>query len=411
MRTRFELFVALRYLMAKRKQAVISVVTAISVAGVAAGVMALVIALAINAGFRNTLQRNLLVATAHVSVLEKVPEFGIEDWKDLSERLRAAPGVRDATASLYASAMFSGPLQSSGGALKGIPPPGPRLVPEVLAHLKAGRFAGWDPVRGLPPIILGSRLGRDIGIGVDDVVRVLNPMGEQTPHGPRLTEHRFRVIGLFETGFFDLDSRLAFCSLRDAQRVLAVADVVNTIELRLDDIYAAPQVAGDAEKIAGAKLGATTWMEQNQSLLGAFRLERIVTVITIGLIQMVAALNILISLVMMVMEKHRDIAILMSMGARREQISRLFQVQGVLIGVVGTAIGLAAGYSICYFANRGEWIALDESIYSMRFVPFEPRWTDGLWIAGAAMLISFLATIYPARSASRIAPAEALRYE
>jgi lipoprotein-releasing system permease protein len=187
--------------------------------------------------------------------------------------------------------------------------------------------------------------------------------------------------------------------------------VVNVVELRIDDIYAAPEVASGATTAAGKGLDATTWMDQNAQLLSALKMERVVTVITIGLIQMVAALNILISLIMMVMEKHRDIAILMSMGARKEQISRLFQLQGVLIGVAGIILGLAAGYTLCYFADRGRWVQLDASVYALSFVPFEPRWLDGAWISAAALLVSFLATVYPARSAARIAPAEALRYE
>jgi lipoprotein-releasing system permease protein len=181
--------------------------------------------------------------------------------------------------------------------------------------------------------------------------------------------------------------------------------------MRLDDIYAAPDVAEAAEKVIGADLAATTWMEQQRQILSALRMERVVTAITIGLIELVAALNILITLVMMVMEKYKDIAVLMSMGARREQVRNIFMLQGVLIGVVGTAIGLAAGYSISYLADRYHWIRLDEAVYMMSFVPFEPRPWDGLWVAAAAILVSFLATLYPARSATRIAPAEVLRYE
>jgi lipoprotein-releasing system permease protein len=307
--------------------------------------------------------------------------------------------------------MLTGPMQSVGGVLKGVLDPSRAGVPEALRRLKAGEFKSWEKRRGLPPIILGSRLARSIGMRVDDIVRIMSPQGEMWPSGPRFLQHRFRVAAIFESGFFDLDSTWAFASLADVQRVMSVGDVVNAIEIRVDDIYRAPDVAALAGQALGPGFVATTWMEDNQQLLGALRMERVVTVITIGLIQMVAALNILISLVMMVMEKHRDIAILMSMGARKQQISRLFQLQGVLIGAVGTVIGLLAGYTLCYFADRGRWVRLDEAIYSLSFVPFEPRWLDGIWISAAALLISFLATIYPARSAARIAPAEALRYE
>jgi lipoprotein-releasing system permease protein len=186
---------------------------------------------------------------------------------------------------------------------------------------------------------------------------------------------------------------------------------VNAIELKIDNVDLAPQVARDVDRVVASKLGATTWMEQNRQIYAALRMERIVIIITIGLIELVAALNILIALVMLVMEKYRDIAVLMSMGARREQIRRIFVYQGLLIGTVGTAIGLLAGYTLSFLANRYEWIGLDKEVYSFGFVPFEPRWVDGLWIAAAAILVSYLATLYPSRVATKTSPAEALRYE
>jgi lipoprotein-releasing system permease protein len=219
------------------------------------------------------------------------------------------------------------------------------------------------------------------------------------------------VCRIFESGFYELDARFAFTSLSSAQRVLAVPDVANSIELRLDDINLAPEVAAAAEAILPKELAATTWMEQNRQLLSALRMERVVTVITIGLIELIAALNILITLIMMVMEKHRDIALLMSMGCRREQIRNIFMLQGVVIGAVGSAAGLVAGYTLSFLADKYQWISLDEEVYSLAFVPFEPRWIDALWVPAAAIIVSFLATLYPARSATRIAPAESLRYE
>jgi len=406
----FELFVAGRYLRAKRKQAVISVITVISILGVAAGVMALVIALAINNGFRNTLQRNLLGATAHVSILEKQPGSGILDWRQIEEKLRRIPHVVEINPGLYGTVMFSGPMQSSGGVIKGIPAQGTPSQ-EVLLHLKQGSFSGLARMGRDPGVILGARLAENIGMRVNDVVTIISPQGELTPYGARPAYLPFRVVGIYESGFYDLDSAWAFTSLRAAQRALSVGDVVNTIELRLDDIYKAPEVAEAADKIIPSTLSATTWMEQNRQLRNALRMERVVTVITIGLIQLVAALNIFITLVMMVMEKYKDIAILMSMGTKREQIRRIFVCQGVLIGAVGAAIGLAAGYTICFLAEKYRWVRLDEQVYSLSYVPFEPQWLDGVWIGAAAILVSLIATIYPARSATRIAPAEALRYE
>ena len=404
----FELFVAGRYLRAKRKQAVISIITIISIIGVAAGVMALVVALAINNGFRNTLQRSLLGATAHVMLLEKQPSEGIQNWQELDPQLRRLPQVVSVSPGLYGKVLLSGPVQSEGAELKGIPVDAP---PDMLRHLQQGSFDTLRNNTGLPGIILGSRLAQSTGMMLNSVVKVLSPQGELTPFGPHLTLYQFRVAGIFESGFYDIDAFWAFTSLKSAQQVFSVGSVVNTIELRLDDIYAAPEVAKAAEKIAGPHLVANTWMEQYHQILNALNMEKIVTSVTIGLIQLVAGLNILIALVMMVMEKNRDVAILMAMGARHQQIRRIFIMQGVLIGVVGTAIGLTLGYSLSFLADHFRWLRLDQDVYAVSYVPFNPRWIDGLWIAAAAILVSFIATIYPARSATRIAPVEALRYE
>jgi len=391
---------------------VIGLITLISILGVAAGVMALIIALAINNGFRNTLQTNLLGATAHVSILEKEPGYGIRDWRDLAGKLAALPHVTSAEPTLYAPVFFTGPLQSDGGIIKGIRPGVAARPVGALARLVEGSLDGLrGEENGLPGIVLGAVLARNVGMMMNSVINVISPQGELTPFGPRPSYRRFRVCGLFESGLYELDAHWAFTSLEAAQKLLGVGDVVNSIELRLDDIQRAPEVAAAAEKIIGKNLAATTWMEQNRQLLGALKMERIVTVITIGMIQLVAALNILIALVMMVMEKHRDIALLMSMGCRREQIRNIFILQGVIIGVVGSAIGLATGELLCYLADKYRWISLDPEVYALSYVPFEPRWIDALWVPGVAILISFLATIYPAKSATRVAPAEALRYE
>lgn len=413
MPTSFELFVARRYLKARRKEAVISVITAISILGVAAGVMALVVALAINNGFRDTLQRNLLGAMAHINVQEKEPRNGIENWEALAGRIRQVPHVTAAGPALYTPIFFSGPVMSKGGILKGVDIAAEMQIGDTLRHLKSGSVDRLRaaPDGSVPGIILGARLAEDIGMQLDGMVNVTSPQGELTPFGPRPSIRRFRVVGIFESGFYDIDDSWAYTSLAAAQQALSLTDVVNQIEVKLDDLNRAPEVARTIEQIAGPKYATTTWMERNRQLLNALKMEKAVTVVTIGLIELVAALNILITLVMMVMEKYRDIAVLMSMGARRAQIRGIFMLQGILIGVVGTATGLTAGYGLCYFADRYRWIRLDEQVYALSFVPFEPRWVDGLWIAAAAILVSFLATIYPARNATRIAPAEVLRYE
>jgi lipoprotein-releasing system permease protein len=406
---RFEVFVARRYLRAKRKEAVVSIVTMISVIGVAAGVMALIIAVAVNNGFRNELQKNLLGATAHVDVLEKQSGNGIAKWQELIPRLRRLPHVIGAAPALYSPVFFEGPMLSTGGILKGIDANLELQVSDILKHLKAGSISRLAAAGAFPGIILGSGLARNTGMMLDSVVTTVS--SQLTPVGPTSNIRRFRVVGIFQSGFFQYDDLWAFTTLDAAQRALSLPDVVNEIEIKLDDQYLAPQVTEEVQKVIGPRLYATNWIDQNHQLFNAFRLEKFVTMITIGLILLVAALNILISLVMMVMEKYRDIAVLMSMGARRDQIRRIFMLQGLLIGVTGTAIGLFVGYSLCYFADRYRWIRLDEQVYALNYVPFEPRAVDGLWIAGVAILISFLATIYPARSASRLAPTEVLRYE
>jgi lipoprotein-releasing system permease protein len=404
----FSFFVARRYLSAKRKQAMISVITVISIVGVAAGVMALVIALAINNGFRSTLQRSLLGARGHVMLLAKEPSAGIQNWELLAPKMLRIPHVTAAAPGLYSKVLLTGVSQSEGAELKGISIDQP---PDMLRHLKQGSFDALHKSAGLPGIILGARLAQNTGMLLDSVVNVMSPQGEMTPFGPHFTRYQFRVVGIFESGFYDIDAFGAFTSLQSAQRVLSLGDVVNTIELRLDDIYQAPEVARIAEQIAGPAIVATTWMEQYRQILNALNTEKVVTAVTIGLIQLVAGLNILIALIMMVMEKNRDIAILMAMGAKQQQIRAIFLTQGVIIGIVGTAIGLALGYSLSFLADHYRWLRLDQEVYAVAYVPFAARWVDGLWIAGTAIFVSFIATIYPARSASRIAPAEALRYE
>lgn len=408
----FEYFVARRYLRAKRKQAVISVITVISIVGVAAGVAALVIGIAINNGFRDTLQRSLLGATAHVMVQEK-DGTGIANWRELDVKFRTLPHVVSVSPNLYGPVLLAGPLggsQADGAEIKGIPVDRP---PDMLKHLKQGSFDKLRDTSGMPGIILGSRLAEKIGLPYGSVVNVVSPQGvELTPFGPQIPPPtQFRIVGIFESGFYDLDSAFGFTSLPVAQRLLSVGDVVNSIELKLDDIYKAPEVAQLADKMAGPKLEAMTWMEKYHEILDALSMERIVTAVTIGLIEIVAALNILITLVMMVMEKNREIAVLMSMGAQRRQIRKIFMLQGGLIGIVGTAIGLTLGYTLSLLADHYRWLRLNEDVYSLSYVPFNPHWQDAIWIAAAAILVSLIATLYPAKAATSIAPVEALRYE
>ena len=405
--SRFEWIVATRYLLAKRKQTVISVITVISVLGVAAGVAALIIALAINNGFQSTLQSSLLSATAHVNILERNPTYGIENWEALALKLRRLPHVLSATPGLYGQVAMKGPLDGAGAVLKGGPLGPGAPPPELLRHLKSGSlvdFKGGD-------IVLGARLAEQIGVVLHSPVTIISYQGQLTPVGIVPSLFHFHVAAIFESGLYDIDSAWAFASLPAAQRVLDLSDVVNAIELRLDNIFEAPAVAKQAEAVIGPKLVASTWMDQNHSLLNALRLEKIVSIITVSLIELVAALNILVVLVMLVMEKHRDVAILMSMGARRAQVQRIFMLQGLIIGGLGCALGLTAGYFVNWLFNHYRWLRLDEQIYALSYVPFQSHWSDALWVAALALLTSLIATLHPSRTASRIAPAEALRYE
>lgn len=409
--SRFEWMVALRYLRAKRKQTVISVITVISILGVAAGVAALIIALAINNGFQSTLQSSLLSATAHVSILEANPEFGIQNWETLIPKLRALPHVVSVNPVLYGQIAIKGPLTGTGAILKGVQLGREAPVPDLLRRLKAGTLDEFNGPDASHSIVLGTRLAKAAGVELNSPVTVISYQGELTPLGPVPTIFHFRVVALFESGLYDLDSAWAFTTLKETQRIFDVRDVVNSIELRLDDIFDAREVARKADAIIGPKLVASTWMDQNRSLLDALRLEKTVSIITVALIELVAALNILVVLTMLTMEKYRDVAILMTMGARREQIQRIFVLQGLMIGVTGCVLGLIAGFTVTLLFNHYRWLRLDEQVYAISYVPFQNRWTDAIWVAGLALFTSLVATLHPSRSASRVAPAEALRYE
>ena len=416
---RFELFIASKYLRAKRRQAVIGVITAISVAGVAAGVASLIVALAINNGFRQDLQQRLLGSTAHVNLM-RVEADGIRDWRPLLQRTRNQPHVVANAPALYEQVLISRGARAKGAVLKGVVPEFENQVSELLNSVKLGSAEALEPSASaststgqgeLPPIILGKDMADEMGAGVGSVVLVTSPQGELTPFGIVPKYMRFKVAGIFNSGFYDYDTSWAFVRLADAQQLFGLGDVISVIEFKLDDLYRADAVGDQLAEVAGKGFMSSNWMEQNRALFRALRLERVVTFITIGLIVFVAALNILISLIMMVMEKTRDIAVLVSMGARKRQVQRIFISQGVLIGLIGTVLGLVLGYLLAWAGDHYRIIALAPEVYSIDYVPFAPRVIDGVIVAAVALVISFVATIYPSWSAARIAPAEALRYE
>ena len=457
---RFELFVASRYLRAKRRQAVIGVITGISIAGVAAGVASLVVALAINNGFRQDLQDRLLGSTSHINLL-RVQSDGIKDWRGLMDRLSKEPHIVASAPAIYEQVLISRGPRARGAVLKGMIPREERKVSDLLktvtigsadaleegtdrvepGHVSdsgAGQGGTFDSpatnagegaratqttpsptdlqgvenrIAAMPPIILGKDMADELGATVGSIVLVTSPQGELTPFGMVPKYDRFRVVGIFNSGFYDYDSSWAFTRLSDAQRLFGLGDLVSVLEFKVDDIYQAEQISRQLEQAAGKGFMATNWMEQNKALFRALRLERLVTFITIGLIVFVAALNILISLTMMVVEKTRDIAVLISMGTRKSQVRRIFIAQGVLIGVIGTAIGLVLGYALSWAGGHYHLLSLAPEVYSIDYVPFAPRAMDGVLVALVAIGISLIATVYPSWSAARILPAEALRYE
>jgi len=421
---RFELFIAARYLRAKRRQAVIGVITLISVIGVAAGVASLIVALAITNGFRQDLQNQLLGSTSHINLVQAVQREGISDWRELLARLEKQPHVVAAAPTIYEQAMASRGARASGVVLKGVLLEYENKVSELLKTVKLGSAttlkADDTPACAvsdqncspeLPPIVLGKDLAVTLGATLGSVVTVTSPQGELSPLGPVPKYERFKVVGIFNSGFYNYDNAWAFIRLKDAQRLFGLGDVITVLEFKIDDIYKAPEVSDQLAQAAGKGYMATNWMEENKALFRALGLERVVTFITIGLIVLVAALNILISLIMMVMEKTKDIAVLISMGARRGQVRKIFMFQGVLIGVLGTFVGLLLGYGLALAGAKYHLIPLSAEVYSIDYVPFSPRALDGVLVAGVALLISFVATLYPSWSAARVLPAEALRYE
>ena len=418
---RFELFVAARYLRAKRRQAVIGVITVISVIGVTAGVASLVIALSINAGFQKDLQDQLLGSQSHINLV-RVQNDGIENWRALMTRLEKQPRVIGVAPAMYGQVLASRAARASGALLKGVIPEYENRVSELLKSIKLGSAAPLEPCaeadeackagKSLPPVVLGKDLAETIGATVGSTIMVISPQGELSPLGMMPRYQQFKVVGIFRSGFYNYDSAWGFIRLSDAQRLFSLPDsVISVIEFKIDDLYKAEEVGKELEKAAGPGFAAKNWMEENRALFRALRLERVVTFLTIGLIVFVAALNILISLIMMVMEKTKDIAVLISMGAKKGQIRAIFMFQGVLIGIIGTVAGLILGYGVAIAGARYHFVALSSEVYSIDYLPFAPRILDGVLIAAVALLISFVATLYPSWSAARVLPAEALRYE
>lgn len=428
----FELFVAIRYLRARRRQAVVGLITAISILGVAAGVAALIIALAVTNGMRRDLQDRLVGATAHVELL-RISGDGIGNWRPLLERLSRVPHVEAVAPGLYGQVLISRGPRSGGALIKGIIPANELRIGNLLQSVSEGTYHPLEPTDAAPdgpfaagktvvtadattgpktpPLVIGHELAVTLGAAVGDTLLITSPQGELTPLGLIPRYQRFFVAGIFSSGFYQYDSAYAFMRLADAQRLFSEPDLVTVLSFRLDDLNRAPAIARELSAAAGPGYQATTWQDQNRELFRALKLEQAVTFIVLALIVVVAALNILSALTMMVMEKTRDIAVMMSFGVTPGQVRRIFLLQGLLISAVGTVLGLILGYVGSLLGAHYRFIQLDPGVYSIDHLPFAPRALDALLVAGVSLGVALLATLYPSGAAAEVLPAEALRYE
>ncbi len=407
---RFAWLVAKRYLRSPNRPAVLRLVTVLAIVGVTAGVATLVIALAMNSGFRATMQDRLLGVTAHVSVSHP-GSAALSDYSQLAERLGHVPGVKAVAPAIYITVLLSSGGRARGVVVKGIDPTLEQKRNEALQRIVAGKADFAPTSDGFNSVVVGKLLADDLLLKPDDYVTLTSPAGHMTPFGMMPRSQRFRISGIFDSGFYDYDANWGFVSLPAAQNLAGVGDVVSVLEFRIADVDHADQMAIRLKQEAGPGYIATTWMDENRALFRALRLEKLVTALFIGLITFVAGLNILVVLAMTVSDRARDIAVLMAMGARRQQIRKIFVLLGVAVGGFGTALGLFAGYFFAWAAGTYKLIPLDPQIYSVPFVPFQPNPSDALWIAAAALAISIASTLVPARSASRIQPVDLLRYE
>jgi lipoprotein-releasing system permease protein len=402
----FELHIAFRYLVAKRKQAFISVISFISTLGVTVGVMALVIALALMSGLMQEVRDRILASNPHIYVWKR---GGITDYRAEAERLRQVPRVLGAAPAILDQTLIYAGGTSTPIQIKGIDPDVEQQVTDIRAAVRSGHLedlrSSDDRAAG---ILLGKDMAKKLNAAIGDMVSVVAPT--QVPSGLALAPRRLRVAGTFELGLPEFDSTYGFVSIEDAMRLFGKSDI-DFIQLRVDDIWSAPEIAARIDDIGEGDYLTEDWADMNQSLFSALSLERKAISLAIALIVMVAALNIVASLILMVMEKHRDIAILKTMGASARSITAIFMLQGVIIGVIGTTVGTIAGVAAATIADRYHLVSVAPDIYMVSYMPFTVRPIDLVMVVGAAMIICFAATIYPSRQAAKLDPAQALRYE
>jgi lipoprotein-releasing system permease protein len=409
----FEFFIGGRYLRAKQKQAFISLITYLSIAGVAVGVMALIVVIAVMTGFEVDLKTRILGGQANVVLMRYSGPF--EDYRDVMRRIEPVEGVVAATPFIYSQVMLRTSSSTTGAVLRGIDPDTIGRVLKTLESVKVpetGSSAGTEgPASGMPGIVLGRELAKNLGVVQGDVVHLISPRGMLSPSGHVPAMKPFRVTGYFESGMYEFDQTFAYINLHDAQRLLRMGEAVTGLEIRVDDIYRAREVADAIVARLGTGYYARDWMQMNRNLFKALKLERRVMFIILSLIVLVAAFNIASSLIMLVMGKTKDIAILKAMGATDGSIRKIFVFNGMVIGVVGTSLGLALGVLLCSLLKRYNIHELTGDIYYFTTqLPVQMEALDVVSIVIAALAICLLATLYPARQAAKLNPVEAIRY-
>jgi lipoprotein-releasing system permease protein len=419
----FEAFIALRYLRAKRKQTMVSVISAISIVGIAAGVMALVIALAFSTGFKEDVQGKILGATSAINLL-RMDRTPMPRYEEVLQKVSGVPHVTGNAPAIFNQVFIASSSHNQGAALKGINPAWESKVSDFLSHIVEGDLhalnkegsGGENSGERVPPpldrIVIGREMSRALGAHIGDTLKVLYPMGKLTPLGMTASEKTFRVAAIFESGLWDIDANWAYVHIDAARRLFAYPEgSALVLQFKIDDLENAEAIADNIRAKAGEGFVTTTWIELNKPLFSALKLEKLVLFLTIGLIVFVASLNIVTTLIMMVLEKQGDIAILTAMGATEKTIQRVFMLQGLIIGLIGTVIGDVLGIGLSWILDTYKMIKLEAEIYSIPYVPFHVRGWDAVLISVTALAISYLATIYPARSAAKLDPVEVLRYE
>jgi lipoprotein-releasing system permease protein len=402
-----ELFIARRYLTAKRKQAFVSVITFISVLGITIGVAALIIAIALITGFQRDVQDKILGATSHLMISDAVDD-GLADYEVLADKVRAVPGVRSVSPVALSWVLISGPAKNQPAMLKGMDLERERRISPWLETLERGSL---PQATGRPGLLLGRDLALTLGAGEGDTVTVVTAASRLSPLGLIPRGRKFTVTGIFATGLFEFDSATALLALPAAQAFLAMPDRVSYLQVMIDDIFAASRIKNSLKSVLPPLAYVTTWMELNKSLFSALALEKNIIFLTIALIVIVAALNIIATLILMVMEKTRDIGILIALGATSRTIRKIFFLQGSLIGIIGTVLGTAIGLAWCGLANAFELIKVPVDIYQISYVPFRIQPLDLLLIVGVSLAISFLSTLFPSHRAAKTDPVAALKYE